>query len=143
MERKVIIKSDNGRAKMVFIYNDNQNLIGFHLTGEYAKKQELFILSNIAHVFTYEGMKAYCNAHNIKGHGLTGGLEFVDFWEHYKLKDGDKTRASRLWAKLEEHERVLAIEYLKTYDKILTNNPGMQKLLPETYLHQRRWENEG
>jgi hypothetical protein len=141
MEKKVVIKSDNGRAKMVFVYNENENLIGFHLTGEYNKRQEEFILVNIAEVYTYAGIKAFCNAKGIKGQGLTGGLEFEDFWDKYNYKDGSKVKSKELWAKLKMHERVLAMEYLTEYHKILQTNPSRAKLLPETYLSKRRWEN--
>jgi len=67
---------------------------------------------------------------------------FKDFWEAYGYKVGNKARAEKLWNALTDTDRVAIMEYLPKYDAYLAARPRMEKLYAETFLNQRRWENE-
>jgi len=69
-------------------------------------------------------------------------LSFNKFWDTYAHKQGKKARAERLWKQLSETERASAMAYIKKYDAFLWQNKGIAKAYPETYLNQKRWENE-
>jgi len=73
---------------------------------------------------------------------VTPDLSFKKFWDTYAHKQGKKARAERLWKQLSLTERARAMEYIKKYDNFLYLNKGISKAYPETYLSQKRWENE-
>lgn len=68
-------------------------------------------------------------------------LTFERFWNQYAYKVGNKARAVKLWNALPEMERVLA---LGAIDKQRRHSESRRTDLPypETYLSQRRWENQ-
>jgi len=67
-------------------------------------------------------------------------LEFIDFWNGYAYKVGNKKRAEKLWDGLTDIEKAQCMKSVKTYDSYLVNHPKMEKCYPETYLAQRRFE---
>lgn len=68
-------------------------------------------------------------------------MEFSLFWEAYGYKVGKKARAEKIWNTLNDADRVKAIEYIKPYDRWLSTKNNLEKVYPETYLSQNRWEN--
>ena len=73
---------------------------------------------------------------------VTADLSFEKFWNTYGNKVGNKKRSKRLWGQLNPTERARALAYIKVYDNYLWQNKGIAKAYPETYLNQKRWENE-
>lgn len=69
-------------------------------------------------------------------------ITFKDFWDAYGNKVGNKVRAEKIWKTLTDTEHLMIMEHLPKYDRYLSVRPRMEKLYPETYLNQRRWENE-
>jgi hypothetical protein len=67
---------------------------------------------------------------------------FEAFWNAYTYKVGNIPRVKKLWENLSNHEQILAIQTIKKYNAWLAKNTGVQKLYAETYLNQKRWENE-
>jgi hypothetical protein len=67
---------------------------------------------------------------------------FPGFWNAYNYKVGNKKRAEKLWTLLNEQEKLLALSSIRKYDRYLAQRPKMEKAYPETWLAQRRWENE-
>jgi hypothetical protein len=82
----------------------------------------------------------------LKGHGevkeIPADLTFSAFWEKYAYKVGKKARAEKLWSQLTETEKGAAMLCVPRYEMWLLQHQGIQKLYPETFLAQRRWENE-
>jgi hypothetical protein len=68
-------------------------------------------------------------------------LSFIKFWNAYGYKRGNIERARKLWDKLTAHEKILALGFINklkaVYDRERKDMP-----YPETYLSQKRWENE-
>ncbi|TLP81378.1 hypothetical protein [Maribacter sp. ACAM166] len=68
-------------------------------------------------------------------------LTFQAFWDAYGHKR-KITRSKLLWAKLNDATKLKAIDYISRYNNYLRNHNGIAKCNPDTYLHQRQWEDE-
>ncbi|WP_394749501.1 hypothetical protein [Spongiimicrobium salis] len=68
-------------------------------------------------------------------------ISFDAFWESYGQKT-KKTRSSTLWKKLSDADRIKALEGIRRYNNYLRLHNGIAKMNPDTYLYQRRWEDE-
>lgn len=71
-----------------------------------------------------------------------GVYTFEDFWEFYGYKVGKKERAKKLWESLTEVEQDRCMASIVMYKRYLAQNPNIAQCYPETYLSQKRWENE-
>ena len=69
-------------------------------------------------------------------------LSFDAFWKAYAYKIGKKARAEKLWELMSEGERTEALKAIPRYKRWLASRQTVEQLYPETYLSQRRWENE-
>lgn len=67
-------------------------------------------------------------------------LSFEAFWERYDLKVGKKDRAKKLWTQLPDMDKHQALKAIPRYNMWLIEK-GINKVYPETYLSQRRFEN--
>jgi len=69
-----------------------------------------------------------------------GDFVFETFWDLYDKKVGDKKKVQKIWVSLKQDERnaIMAIlpEYVESFDD------NQFQPYPQTYLNQRRWENE-
>lgn len=83
----------------------------------------------------------YKNFKNVKVTEVFESLDFDNFWNTYAYKDGNKSRAKRLWEALNNVERAKALTHIAVYERQLILKKGVAKLYPETYLHQQRWNN--
>ncbi|RKR83209.1 hypothetical protein BDD43_3411 [Mucilaginibacter gracilis] len=73
---------------------------------------------------------------------VTVQVTFKEFYDAYGYKVGNKGRAEKLFNALTHAERYLAMEGIARYKAWLAAHPRTDMLYPETYLSQRRWENE-
>lgn len=69
-------------------------------------------------------------------------LSFNRFWETYNYKIGNKKRAEQLWKALTDEEKIQVLLAIPKYDRWLKTKNGIEKLYPETFLNQRRFENQ-
>lgn len=69
-------------------------------------------------------------------------LSFNAFWELYAYKIGNKNRCITLWTALTEPDRIQCLRKIPQYLQYLRQKPHMEKLYPETFLKQRRFEAE-
>lgn len=67
-------------------------------------------------------------------------LNFTTFWARYNHKVGNKKRAERLWDTLSQANRAKALNFITKYEAQLLQT-NHDKLYPETYLNQERWNN--
>lgn len=65
---------------------------------------------------------------------------FIDFWELYDKKVGDKNKLEKKWSKLPQKVKYKIMEYLPKY-KMITPNKQYRKM-PETFLNNKSWEDE-
>ena len=89
-------------------------------------------------------MKAFTALHSDKFRiqPLIIDTNFDTFWTMYGNKVGKKERTQQLWKLLPDEEKHRALSGIKKYKNWLLQNPSVQMLYPETYLSQKRWENE-
>lgn len=66
---------------------------------------------------------------------------FERFWGLYGYKVGNKPRVQKKWNALPEGERILALGAIPKY-KRFAEGKHIDLVYPETYIDQRRWENE-
>lgn len=69
-------------------------------------------------------------------------LSFNAFWEKYGYKVGNKSRAIKEWTSLNTDDRIKCLRAIPQYHQYLKNKPNIDRLYPETFLHQRRFENQ-
>lgn len=68
-------------------------------------------------------------------------LSFEAFWKSYGYKVGNKTRVKKKWDQLPPEDQALALGFIRKY-KEWAAKKKIDQCYPETYLNQRRWENE-
>lgn len=73
---------------------------------------------------------------------LATDLRFETFWDAYAYKVGHKARAEKLWDKLSDVDRQMALDSIIGYNYYLMCRPNMERLYAETYLSQRRFETD-
>jgi hypothetical protein len=66
-------------------------------------------------------------------------IEFEAFWAEYRYKIGRIERCKKLWKGMTVAERALCVYQIRKYDRYLAHT-NIEKLYPETFLSQRRWE---
>ena len=71
----------------------------------------------------------------------TQDLTFLRFWNAYGYKVGNKARVQKKWDRLPEGEKILALGSIPRYRRF-TEQKHIDLTYPETYIDQRRWENE-
>lgn len=89
-------------------------------------------------------MKKYIAMHTdkFKVQPLIIDTNFDTFWTMYANKVGKKERTQQLWKLLPDEDKHRALTGIKKYKNWLLQNPSVQMLYPETYISQKRWENE-
>ncbi len=127
-------------SKMLFKYSLKGFLKGFstemevtHATIQFFKQQFPFL---------HSGLEYFNDHKEFRVEKIDVDLSFVNFWNLYTHKVGNKKRCEKLWSALSENDRAKAISYIKRYDNYLIGAGGIQKAHPETYLYQRRFDNE-
>jgi len=143
MKKAYIINVIGRDVSFFFRYFENGFIESFHynsITDPGEKARE-----TISKIFPFEisQLDLFKNNKDVfKVEEVTPDLSFKKFWDTYAHKQGKKARAERLWKQLSLSERAKAMAYIKKYDNFLFMNKGIAKAYPETYLNQKRWENE-
>jgi hypothetical protein len=68
-------------------------------------------------------------------------LSFERFWNDYGYKVGKKERCQMLWRILSDADKSSCLKAIKKYNRWLLDK-NIDRVYPETFLSQRRWENE-
>lgn len=139
MKKYLVTHKKNGKT-MLFTFDLNGFLIAFKTdlnmndaTVDYFKKQFLFKLSELDH---------YKQSIIFRCEEILQDLSFTSFWNFYGHKKGNKKRAERLWNALTEVQMVKAFVDIRNYKNDLILNPNLMQAYPETYLAQKRFDNE-
>jgi len=78
----------------------------------------------------------------IKVTEIAHDLSFQAFWDAFDYKMGNRSRVEAAWAKMSTEDKNACILSLKKYKTWKKQNPNIAHMYGETYLNQRRWENE-
>jgi len=143
MKKAYIIQVKDKPVAFFFRYFNNGFIESYHYQSEAEpRKQAQSILKDNFpfHISGIDFFKQNKKVFEVKP--VTPDLSFPKFWDTYANKMGKKARAERLWKQLSLADKAKAMAYIKVYDNYLWQNKGIAKAYPETYLNQKRWENE-
>ena len=142
MKKAFVIKVKTSQVSFFFRYFNNGFLESYHYQteGEPPAQAQKILKDNFPFYIT--GIDFFRQVKIFNVHPVTPDLSFKKFWDTYGHKQGKKARAERLWKQLSLAEKAKAMAYIRTYDNFLYMNKGIAKAYPETYLNQKRWENE-
>lgn len=135
--RKYVVVSPEFEGEMIFGYDSEEVLIYYENNAELKHEHMIWLSRNFP--FTAKDLPKIVRKGKITE--ITD-LSFARFWKDYGLKVGNKKRAEKLWIALSESERIAVFEHLPRYNYYLKTHQGLMKAYPETFLSQRRWENE-
>ena len=127
LKGKILFKYDFGRIK------------GFEIDGEPTEGQLHFIMDR----FPINELDLQFFHHDSKGtlKKIETDLSFDTFWNSYNYKVGNKKRAEKLYEALSDADKAEALRVIPIYDQFLAIKKNQDKLYAETYLSQRRFEN--
>lgn len=136
---KYIATGKQSNVQMLFKYSHEGYLILFEITGHLDDEQKKWIQQN--YPWTESDLE-YWRKKSITVRQVSEDLSFANFWKTYNYKVGNKKRAEKLWNIMSEADKSMAIIKIALYNQYLQQRPAMERLYPETYLSQRRYENE-
>lgn len=141
MKYLVTVKGKNATERAEVAYDDKGVLTSVDLgmtSSDVVKRKFMleFIPIEEAQLVKYKGHE------KVSLEQFPENLSFTAFWEHYDYKVGKKARAETLWGVMTAGEKSLCMVAISRYKKWHARNQHVQKLYPETFLSQRRWENE-
>lgn len=113
--------------------------------GDLSDEQMYYLMGDLPVRIVQEDMaKVYCDGSHgkLKMEAVPTDLSFDAFWNAYNNKVGKKTRSQELWKLLTDADKQAALIGVKKYKIWKGLNPSVQMLYPETFLSQRRFENE-
>lgn len=137
-----VFTSEKIDGEVFFRYNTAGLLYHFELRGNWPKEHQMFMLEKMPftlHELMYDFMPA--RGKDAKLAEIRQDLSFETFWNAYNHKVGNRTRTAKLWDSMTDDERLNSLASLYRYERFLAFKK-QDKAYPETYLHQRRWENE-
>jgi len=137
--KKYIVTFGSSNVKLLIAYNLENRLCEFVLEGDFTENQHNFILTKLPR--TSDGIALLRQVPKLKVTEVEQDLSFGTFWDQYGHKVGNRNRAIKLWENMPPAEKALALAYIKKYNQFLLQSNGVQKLYPETYLNQKRYEN--
>jgi hypothetical protein len=113
--------------------------------GDLNSDQIYYLMGELPNQIVQEDFaKVYCDNSfgKLKMESVPTDLSFEAFWNAYGNKIGKKTRSQELWKLLSDADKQAALIGVKKYKQWKHQNPSVQMLYPETFLSQRRFENE-
>jgi len=137
--KKYLITHKKTKATLLFVFDENGVLKEFKSEIKSSPKTADFYKA----VFPFESkdLKYFTKNKEFSVDEILQDLSFVNFWNTFANKVGNKPKAKKLFESLNDVDKAKAINYIKRYDNILAQST-IQKLYPETYLNQRRFDNE-
>lgn len=136
----VLIQSPKFQGEIELKFNPDGWLVSFEIRAQLDAVQYAYF-RDILPVHLSEVTEKYAKSSvSISYHNTE--LTFEMFWNTYKYKVGNKNRARKLWDSYTEAEKLSALTFVEKYDRFLAAKRNMEKCYPETYLHQRRWDNQ-
>lgn len=137
---KYVIKFVRFQASAIVEYDDAGYLIQVQL--EPGSFQETHIKSFFLKTPWKEiHLDMWRNTENVTVDQFLGDISFDAFYNAYAHKVSKRSRAEAIWKQLPDPEKVKAIAFISHYNNFLIQSPGINKLYPETYLTQQRWNN--
>lgn len=141
MTKNYLLTSSRFKGQILFKYHLNGGLEAFEIQAELTEVQRTWLYHNFPLIDADLMHIAKAKGSTMKVVEVPADLSFEKFWKTYRHKVGKLERAKKLWEALPEAEKVSALNYIPTYDLFL-DKTLINKCYPETYLSQKRWNND-
>lgn len=136
---KFILTSSLFEGEIVLEYAESGFLCAYRNGAQMTDEQIIYFLRNIpVTVPQLEEIAGKSKSLTIKQ--VFKDLSFATFWQEYNYKIGKKERSEKLWNGLSDAEKVQVLDSIPAYNYFLTIKKNQDRLYPETYLAQRRYE---
>lgn len=138
---KVIITSEKFEGSLVLELDDSGVVKQFLNNAEMDSQQLDYLSANFP--MTLDSLNALISkSKSMNAKLVETDLSFLNFWNTYGYKVGNKKKCETSWNKLTDAEKLLVFESLPAYNFYLMTHPNIERVYPERYLSQRRFENE-
>lgn len=139
MNRTYIITSNKVQGDLKLSYNDSGYMVTMDIGMAFNHEQYLWLYKNFP--ATLADLKTMIEKQkHLTLKELAPDLSFDVFWNAYCYKIGNKLRAQKLWNDMPDGERMEAIDKIKSYNGWLKRHLSTERLYPETYLSQKRYQ---
>lgn len=149
MQKKYLITlygKEIRRSIVATYHNQHLRAVAIPETEKWDATALMWMGSFIRHIVTENRLHEYqqdtTKTFNFRLNEVPQKLDFDTFWDAYAYKVGNKGKAANLWKLLDEEDKIKALCGIKNYNYFLQLNPNTDKIYPERYLSQRRFENE-
>ena len=138
---KYVITFKKIQGDVCFEFNPDGFLVSFNVNANISEDQLYWLLCRmpIKEALIKDRLD---NVENTKLSLVPDDLSFEAFWTAYMYKVGNKKRTEKLWNELDDGEKTKVFNHLPRYTYYLKTHTGISKAYPETFLSQRRFENE-
>lgn len=138
---KIIITSTKFEGSLEFEMDDQEMVRLFRNHATLDEKQQAWLSENFP--ITLKRLNAMLSGfRSLTGELIQTDLSFDNFWDTFDYKIGNKKRAQKLWKELSDADKLKAIQTIPAYEYYLKMKPAIEKLYPETFLSQRRFETD-
>jgi hypothetical protein len=127
-------------AKCIIAYQ-RKLLKSIEFEGDFEDGQKAWLLCNTPLKASSFG-ESFSNAAKFRYAEIAEDASFKAFWELFAYKVGNKSKVERLWNAMSEAEKSQALLKIPKYKYSLAQSNNREQAYPETWLNQRRWENE-
>lgn len=135
--RKYVITAPNFKGEMILEYDLNGVLKSFVNNAELSPEQLYFLRERLPIM--------HSEVDQISSTTIVTevtDLSFTRFWNDYNYKIGNKGRCEKLFNKLDLSEKLALFQSIPKYNRYLKLHPSIERAYAETYIYQRRFENE-
>lgn len=137
--KKYLVTHKKSNITLLFVFDKNDVIIEYKSSFVSNAKTAEFLRAYFP--FETKNLNYFKKSAHFHLELLKQDISFMAFWNTYAHKVGNKTRAKKLFEALTDVEKAKAINYIKRYKNFLLQG-NVQQLYPETYLHQKRFDNE-
>lgn len=138
--KKYVVTSTGFIGELIFKYDLNSDLIGFEIQATLSDDQRKWYFRNLPfreQQLTIDWPK---QSKTIKVVEVPEDLSFDTFWKKYGFKI-DKMDAEKVWQKMSDEERTMAMIGIQKYFKFLETS-GTAKAYAVRYLRKKYYLNE-
>ena len=136
------VTGNNTAVVWVFKYDLNGLLLEFKLQeGTLDNKQVTWLFHKDRFPYSEKRIKGWSSIKNLNVQIGEPDLSFEAFYNAYGNKV-QKIRTEKLWNKLSKKDKMAAIAGIRSYNNWLRRQNGIAKAQPDTYLRNRRWEDD-
>ena len=137
--KNYLITHKETNSEMLFKYSLKGVLTEFKLN--FKPRKEFYRLLQPPFPFLITGIEPFKSDSKFRVQEIKNNLSFENFWNSFGYKFGNKKKAENVWKLLTEVQKAKAIAYIPKYKNMIINS-NINHLYPETYLRQRRYEND-